>query len=317
MRRKRVTIDELELPCTLFLDQASDSGYSIFDAKSRLFMTGTIKRGRTRLPDYKQAFIKYVKELADIYNITTVFHEEVYDAANMETTEVLFYLKHAVQDMGFFSENIEVLGLDHRTWKSNLAKPGTFNFKRKDDKAEIRKWVHEIYPLIALTTQDEFDALGMGIAVMINGKGQKNFYKQARYNKKLPVEFMLYKDVFNYPKEATVDSEKDNLLEEVDVYDQRKDVYLKEVVDKMRIVYRRGYEAGGMYELELDTRKGVEDSFRRFLSHRDALVYVRIPKDYRYWGVLLLLHGESPETFETEENPDGYYCLVGSRKKRL
>lgn len=310
VRKKKVSLKEIKTPCTLFLDQASNTGYSLFDAESRLVMTGTIRRGYTSLQEFKHKFVDYVKKLVDEYEVTTVFHEEVYDQANMQTTEVLFYLKHAVQDLGYFNKDLEVLGLAHTTWKTNLAKPKKFNFKGSDHKKEVVKWVQDVYPLIALSTQDEFDALGMGIAVMIKEKGKKNFYKQAKYNKKLPIHVMLYKDVFHGEDKDvdTIDAESSQ---------EEAEKRVSPSVEKMRKPFREAFRVGGFTELELDKRRRVEDNIRRFLSHKDMLVYIKIPKTYKYWGVLLLEHGISPERFESDANPDGSYCLVVCRKKRL
>src|SRR5690625_253206 len=315
MRKKKVTLDEIKTPCTLFLDQASNTGYSLFDDDSRLVMTGTIRRGRTSLPAFKEGVCEYIKQLVDDYKVDTLFHEEVYDQANMQTTEVLFYLKHAIQYFGYLNKDVEVLCLAHTTWKTNMAKPGKFNFKT-DHKKEIVKWVKDVFPLIALATQDEFDALGMGISVMIKEKGKKNFYKQAKYNKRLPVHFMLHEDVFQ--KETGTDIENvADINETLEAEKEEVDKQVDAVVSRMRKPFRTAYEQGGLYELELDKRRGVEDTFRRFLSHKDMLVYMRIPKDYKYWGILLLEHGIRPDRFETEGNPNGDYALVACRKKRL
>lgn len=299
-RRKKVEVNEITTPCTLFLDQASNTGFSLYDNDSRIVMSGVLERGRQRLYDYKKDLVSFVLDLVEEYKVTTIFHEEVYDHLNMETTETLFYLKHAIKDLGYEDEDLKVMGLSHKTWKSLLAKPNKFNFG-KDDKLEVRKWVGEIYPLLALTKQDEFDAVGMGIAMMIKDKGKKNFYRWAKYNKRLPIHTVLYKQVFE-----DIDDVRAEDLEE----------YIQERVNKMRIAYRRGYEIGGLHELDLDRRKEVFDSIRQFLSHVDGLVYIKIPRDYKYWGMLMLLHGNEPAEFE-DDNTDGSYYILACRKNRL
>src|SRR5699024_6585185 len=105
--KELVPLSELKKPVTLFLDQASEGGYSLYDNDSRLFMSGVFKRGKTPLPEFKKEFIKFITELIDEFNIKHIFHEEVYDSANMITTEVLFYLKHAIQDLGYFTKGVE------------------------------------------------------------------------------------------------------------------------------------------------------------------------------------------------------------------
>lgn len=297
-RREKVDISEIETPCTMFLDQASSTGFSIYDNNSTLVMSGVLERGRKRLYDYKEELVEYVLGKVKEYDIQTIFHEEVYDDLNMVTTETLFYLKHAISDLGYEQDGLKILGLAHKTWKSLLAKPGKFKHGR-DDKKEIRKWVSEIYPLLALTKQDEFDAIGMGIAIMIKEKGKKNFYKWAKYNKRLPIHTVLYKKVFQ------------------DIEDIEEDE-IEDRVNKMRVAYRRGYAAGGLHQLELNKRREVFNPIRQFLSHVDGLVYIEIPKDYKYWGMLMLLHGNKPSDFldEDGEGEGGYYILA-SRKNRL
>src|SRR5699024_3787420 len=232
----------------------------------------------TKLPDFKESFKKYISGLADEYKVDTIFYEEVYDSANMITTEVLFYLKHAIKDLGYFRGDIEVLGLSHKTWKSNMAKPDKCKFG-KDDKKEVRKWVQEIFPLIGVTVQDELDAIGMGIAVMIKGKGKQNFYKQAKFNKRLPVHFQIFEDVLH----GDIDLEGNDVKQELEEREEIKKQREKEVVKKLRKPFRLAYDAGGMVELELNKRSGIENIYRRFLSHKDVLTYIRIPPDYKNW----------------------------------
>jgi len=314
-RSEEVTLEEIKTPAVLFLDQASNGGFSVFDADSRLFMSGVFKRGRTRLPEFKKQFIEFVSMLVDKYKIDTIFYEEVYNEANMVTTEVLFYLKHAITDLGYFNKDIKVFGLVSDRWKSDMAKPEKFKFGKSDAvKKEVRKWVKEIYPLIAVTVQDEFDAIGMGIAVMIKGKGKQNFYKQAKFNKRLPVEFHIYESVFDSERDVEVGND---VIQNIKEKEEEKKRYEEGIVSKLRKPFREAYKAGGLVELELDRRKGIEKMFRQFLSHKDALTYVRIPHDYKYWGMFLLKHGESPERFEREDSKNLEYILLCARKKRL
>lgn len=298
-RNLKVSVEEITPPCTLFLDQASSTGFSLYDSESRIVMSGILDRGRMSLYDYKQDLVSYILKLVDYYKVDTLFYEEVYDDLNMVTTEMLFYLKHAIKDMGYEQEGLKVYGMAHKTWKTKLAKPGKFKFGR-DDKQEIRKWVSEIYPLLALTKQDEFDAIGMGIAVMIKEKGKKNYYEFAKYNKRLPIHTLLYPRVF----------------EDIEGYSgEELEGVIQERVNKMRVAYRRGYAAGGLHQLELDKRKEVYDPIRRFLSHIDGLVYINIPVDYKYWGMIMLLHEDEPGKFKKDGNDGGYY-LLAARKNR-
>lgn len=314
-RKKKVTKEEIETPTVLFLDQASNGGYSLYDNKSRLFMSGIFKRGNTPLPEFKKSFTDYISDLVEEYEVNTIFYEEVYDQMNMITTEVLFYLKHAIQDLGYFRDDLSIYGIHHKKWKSKMAEPEKFKFgKQKEDKKEIRKWVKKIYPLIGVTVQDEFDALGMGIAVMIKGKGKQNFYKQAGFNKRLPVHFTIKENTLNL-QEETIKSE--NVIEELEEVENENLSKEEEFVKKLRKPFRLAYEKGGLVELELEKNQGVNKLFRQFLSHKDVLAYVRVPKEYKYWGVILLEHGESPEKFETDESNKNEFLLFCARKKRL
>lgn len=317
-RKTEVKLEEITTPATLLLDQASNGGYAIYDSESRLFMSGVFQRGHTRLPEFKKNFVDYISELVDYYEVDTIFHEETFQGNNITTTEVLFYLKHAIQDLGYFKEGIEVLGLNNRRWKNELAKPETFKYGKGDaDKIEVRKWVKKIYPLIAVTVQDEFDAIGMGIAIMVKGKGKQNFYKQATYNKKLPVNFMVYDNAFKNVEKDIGEIKGEDIFEELREKEEEIEVHNSKIVEKLRKPFRTAYQEGGIVELELNKRRPVESTFRQFLHHKDVLAFVRIPSDYKYWGIHLLDHGETPERFETEEGKNGEFILIGARKKRL
>src|SRR5699024_11601358 len=99
MRKEEVTLEEIKTPVTMFLDQASNGGYSLYDAESRLFMSGVFKRGNTKLPEFKESFIKYISGLADEYKVDTIFYEEVYDSANMIKTEKFNNLKNEIKNI--------------------------------------------------------------------------------------------------------------------------------------------------------------------------------------------------------------------------
>src|SRR5699024_1141227 len=145
------------------------------------------------------------------------------------------------------------------------------------------------------------------------GKGKQNFYKQAKYNKRLPVHFQIFED--NLIGESEL--EGNDVEQEMEEYEELKKQREKEIVKKLRKPFRLAYEEGGMVELELNKRSGIENIYRRFLSHKDVLTYIRIPPDYKNWGMIILENGETPERFETSENKNGGYLLFCARKKRL
>src|SRR5699024_12642393 len=81
------------------------------------------------------------------------------------------------------------------------------------------------------------------------------------------------------------DIEITNVSEQLDTLEDKQKRKEEEFVKKLRKPFRVAYEEGGLIELELEKNKGVKKLFRQFLSHKDALTFVRIPKDYKYWGV--------------------------------
>lgn len=283
-------IEEVAKPCFLFLDQATNSGYALFDNKNRLIMTGVVQKGRAGLQEYKFKFKEILEELVEDYGVETIFHEEVYDKDNMWTTEVLLYIKHMVQDIAYLNKDVEVFGVDHMTWKGRLAGQGKFNYKA-DHKKEVKKFVEGVYPILFMDvkygelTGDMIDALGMGIGLLVKQTRRGNFYDTVRYKKNLPIhEFLVSKG----------DKEWD------------------EVIAKCRKPYRDAYEVGGIMEVELDRRKGIGDLFKRYLTHRDGVVCVKVPRDYKDWGINLLKHGKKPSDLPEDKE----YWLIAVRKRR-
>lgn len=282
--------EDIEKPCFLFIDQATSSGYALYDNKNQLILSGRTLKGRSSLEAYKFGFKDIIYALIDEYEIKTIFHEEVYDRENMWTTEVLLYIKHMIQDIAYLREGVEVYGLDHMTWKTKLASPDKFNTKN-NHKAEIKKYVEGVYPLIFMDkesgkiTEDMVDAIGMGVAVLVKQTRRGSFYHTVRYNKNLPVDIKI-------------------MVREGETWEEK--------IGRCRKPYRDGYAVGGFTEIELDRRRGTGDLFRRFLTHRDGVVGVHIPKDYKDWGVLLLDFNIKPSSLGGEQD----FWLVGVRRRR-
>lgn len=282
-------LNKITYPCYLFLDQSTRTGYALFDGDSRLILSGVVEKdAKESVRTYGFALADMVRELAQTYQVSTVFHEEVYDKANMITTETLMYIKHKIQDISYTDKEIEVLGLDHMRWKSELAKPEKF-VKTKDHKVQVQKFVGMVFPLVTMFTDDESDAIGMGIAVLMKQRKRGNFFDVTRYNKNLAI--------WEYIIEGDVTPEN-----------------IHEVIDGMRKPVRDAFEIGGAFEIPLDSRKRVDDTFRKFLSHRDSVVYTHIPKKYKYWGVMLLDNGIKPSKLVRE---DESFTVISCRKKRL
>lgn len=284
-------VENIKYPCYLLMDQSTETGYTVYDDDYQLIMSGNLGKNNASLEEYKYALKDVVDELIEEYKIKTIFYEEVYDKENMWTTEVLLYIKHAIKDIAYLNKEVEVFGVDHMTWKVKLASPNKFNTSN-NHKKEVLKYVEGVYPLLFMDkensklTEHMVDALGMGIGLLVKRTRRGGFYDTVRFNKNLPIHQMILK---------------------VD-----EDVMWEEVVGKCRKPYRDAFAVGGVTELELNRRKGIGDLFRRYLTHKDALAVVRIPKDYKDWGILLLEHGKKP----SELGKDKDFWLLSVRKKR-
>lgn len=291
MTDEKPNMSDLKMPCYMFLDQASHTGYSLFDDDSRLVLTGVIYREESRenFNTYIHEMVKEVEVICEEYGVTRLFYEEVYipEQVSVSTAEKLHYIKHHVQDVGYHNPDIEVLGLDANRWKQELARPKAFK-KSDNDKDQVMKFVEEVFPLVSFTTDDESDALGMGIAVMIKDKNKQNIYNVTRYNKKLPIHLEI-------------------MQADTPITDP-------EFTNKLKVRYSVPFRVGGLYELALNRSKAVEQEIRKYLSHKDSLLYVKIPREYKYWALMLLLNNVSVHDITRE---DKSYILVASRKKRL
>lgn len=287
-------------PLYMFLDQASHTGYSVFDDDSKLVMSGVMYHEESveNKKTYIHTMVEVVTEICLEYGVKHLFHEEVYidgERVAMSTAESLHYIKSHIQDIGHFHPEISVYGLDIRKWKSELAKPNRYKFSKKngskkdnEEKAETMKHVSEIFPLVSLVTDDESDAIGMGIAVMIKNKNKRNIYNVTRYNKKLPI----YLEIFNKDFDFTND----------------------DAIEKLKVKWKRPANIGGVYKLPLNRARNVEIDIRQFLSHKDALIYFEIPKDYKNWGFILL---ENNYKLDDITSDDKSFYLVASRKNRM
>lgn len=284
----------IEYPCHLFLDQATKTGYVIYDDKRRLVTAGhVVKDSKEELVDFKYALRDEINALIDKYRVSHVWHEEAYDKANHWTTEVLMYIKHMIKDLSYersrgigVSEgsdvtDITVLGLDHMKWKSLLAKPKAFK-RTGDDKKQVAKFVGEVYPLLNLP-EDTMDALGMGIAIVFK-QSEKNVLHNARINKKLPVF--------------------------VEVMTLKPGEQIEDKIAKLSKKFRVTAEEKGIYEIDYVTKKDELMNARYFLSFKDAVCWSRIPYHTTY-GQLLLHYNIVPKYMVEGEE----VIMIACRKK--
>ena len=145
----------------------------------------------------------------------------------------------------------------------------------------------ELDALGVFKQQDMMDSLGMGIARLVKCEGMSH-YNLARFNKNLPI----------HEKLIFVETIEEVLSEDY----------------KLNKPYQVAKDIGGVKELELDTNKQLGVNIRKVLSHEDCLLIVRIPQNYRYFGMLLLENGVDITTgiLDTHEA-----VMMFSRKKRL
>lgn len=287
-------------PLYMFLDQASHTGYSVFDDDSKLVMSGVMyhEPNVETTTSYVITMVEVVTKICLEYGVKNLFHEEVYIdglRASVSVSESLHYIKSHIKDIEHYHPEIKVFGLDIKKWKSELAKPNRYKFSRntgakrdKEEKIETLKHVTDIFPLVSLVTDDESDAIGMGIAVMIKNKNKQNIYNVTRFNKKLPIYLEVFNKNFDF-----------------------KDDY---AINKLKVKWKRPANIGGVIKLPLNRNGNAEVTIRQFLSHKDSLVYIEIPKEYKNWGFLLLDHNLKLSDITSD---DKSFYLVASRKYRL
>lgn len=296
---------EVHKDCILFLDQASQLGYSIWsDETKEIIESGAVSRANVDLLEYGNKLISWLDEVTTQYPIKVIFYEEVFvkrdnNPGNVATTEKLYYMKHKIMDYGY-QNRVRTLGLDNARWKKYLSDTKTFK-KTKSDKDEILRLVKKYMPDFEPETEDEADAVGMGIAVMVNEGG--NFLDVARFNKKLPMYWGI----------AGTDWE--GFKEEGKLYAR----------------YQQAKDAGGIKEIPLQPSKLMDDYFKKVLTHEDVLAFTVITPEYRNWGMYLLLNGVNPSKLKPaeerlyldetgkfmNEHEEGTYILYACRKKRL
>lgn len=281
---KGVRGDDIRYPCQLFLDQATNTGYVIVDAKKRLVKAGHISKAEDEnLQDFKFSLRDELKRIIEEYQVDTVWHEEVYLQANVHTTEVLYYLKHMIQDLSFeLNDTIKVYGLDHSKWKSLLAKPVKFQAKNGEDKKEVLKYVHAVYPLLDFP-EDTVDALGMMIAVVWK-QTAKPLYYNAHINKKLPIN--------------------------VEVLIQKVGTDIDEIIQKKGVRFTRKFEKNGKVEFAYRTDYDLLMNCRYILSFKDTVCYADISSDKKI-GMIYLHYGIKPSDIKEGDR----LIVLASRKK--
>lgn len=286
--------EDIAYPCKILFDQSTRSGFSIWDSKKRLVMVGYLyKKDACSVTEYKYILKNLVENFIEEYQVDTIIHEEIYGGENYLTLEVLMYIKHMIKDLEYENENLKVYGFHNRIWKKHLAKPKAFKFgSTEQEKKEVRKLVEQYYPLLFVEsnyyeiTEDMADSIGMGIGLILNQKIAGNMLNLVQYNKKLPIHQMIVKK------------------EDVDNWE--------EIINKLRKPYRDAYNIGKVMEIELNTKRQIDEQLKRVLTHIDCVVCVKIPKSYKNWGLILLEQNIKP----SDLNGDKSFWVVSVRKKR-
>lgn len=277
----------------LFFDQSTKTGYSLWDEDKNLILVGLLKLNQSSMLDYKNKLRDIILTIKNNYSLTELWYEEVYDDKNKKTTEVLYYIKHTIQDLS--KEGISIFGFDHATWKRELS--GSQIKKGDNHKKEIAKYVNEYFKEInkyeeleklgVFKQQDMMDSLGMGIARLVKCEGM-SYYNLARYNKNLPI----------HEKLIFVESIDEVLTEDY----------------KLNKPFEVAKNVGGVKLVELDMNRQLNVNVRKILSHEDSLLVAKIPQSYRYFGMLLLSNGVDITTGILDTHDA---VMLYARKKRI
>lgn len=253
-------------PCKLLLDQATHTGYVIYDSKNSIVCIGALdKTKHSTLADYKFAMQKRILELIEQFSIDHIIFEEVFHDTNTHTTETLLYVKHAITDLHHIT-GIKVDSTDNRKWKMLLARPNKFN--AQDEKAEVKKYVVASYPLLFTgiyehaLNEDMIDVIGMAIALLMKVGRTTNLLTALKYNKTLPIRTLVI-------------PQSDTSLED----------FLQTTRKRS---FKNAFEKDGMFTLDITAQTKVYDGLRQYLSHRDGVAAVKITPQYREWGIMLL-----------------------------
>lgn len=305
---ERMEQGKIEFPCKIFLDQSTFTGYAIFDRKSRLVTSGVFyKSATTSTGRYKFALKDFLNILIEEYKINEIYYEHVYDEASPQVTEVLNEIKILIKDIELERKlkgdnSLDVFGVDHATWKRELAKPNKFK-KTKNDKEEVERHVEMVYPLVISGMGTEYyyenmvDAIGMGVGLAVKQTYSGITYDKLRFNKTLPLDQVVFKE-HELPDLSDLTSQ-----EWVDF------------VSKLRKPFREAFRINGI-KLANETKINsmtMDEYVRRYLTYKDILHIVKIPKDYRHWGFTMLQH----DIDLSKDGLDTDFYIISARKKRL
>lgn len=290
--------ENIEYPCKMLIDQSTRSGFSIWDNKKQLVKVGYVyKNANCSTTEYKYILKEIIKENINEFKVEVLIGEDVYKGINFETVTTLLNIKSILTDLEYEfkqeKKELQTFFFNNKVWKKNLAKPKDFKFgTTESDKKEVRKIVSEYYPLLFIEssyieiTEDMSDSIGMGIGLILNQNIKGTLLNLVQFNKRLPIH------------ESVVNKLEGESWEDV--------------VKKLRKPFREAYEVGNIFEMDLNTRRKIDDQLRKILTHLDTLVFVKIERTYKDWGILVLENNISLDKL----NEDKSFYLVACRKKR-
>ena len=250
----------IEFPCMLFIDQATNSGVSIFDNKKRLVKSFYLKKDEKDNVKFRHKFKEIISNIIDEFQVNMLFCEKVFDGVNFNTVELLISLKETLEDIAY-EKNIKCYPLNNKKWKARLAYPNKWE-NTKNDKEQVNKYVKRYYPNIKVE-QDIMDSIGMAIAVLFKGS---NYIRplELQLNKKLPVNLSVW--VIN-----NIDDLYDKINQSVHKHKLNKDIKT----------------------FDYDTKLDIYTNFRYILTNYDVVAVSEIPY-HRNYGQILLMHDIKP-----------------------
>lgn len=314
--QSKVNHKSIKFPCTICLDQNTHTGYAIFDKENRLVSGGILVASiKTSTQKYIQALTKFLEYLIDVYQIDTVLYEEIFLGKSVSVFEKLVEIRSAIKKLELYTPtNVEIasdrefniLGIDNKVWKEALANPNKFKkLKTENEKVEINRHISYMYPILIADApneyyiQDMFDAIGMGIGMLIKNTYSGRLYQKARYDKFLPI------------------TQKSMLLTEEEFPCLTDTEQVEKFVGNLPKDFRLGYEVGGISLVSSDSHdnKNMQEVARRYLTHKDNIHVIKLDESYKMFYNTLLEHDISLVEYKNSPTIPQLYVL-SVRKKR-
>ena len=115
---------------------------------------------------WKRELLKIFKSNPNIYN---VYYEEPF-LGYVESAKILMSLRTSVEELieeeSPALNHLKVIEVPNKWWKKRYLAPETVPNDSELEKAAVKKKTLELCPFMAEATQDEMDALGIGLAIL-------------------------------------------------------------------------------------------------------------------------------------------------------